>query len=936
MLDGQTVILEDYLEVRPEMKGLLENAISTGRIQIGPWYVLPDENLVSGEAIIRNLERGMAISRQFGRPMMLGYLPDQFGHIASMPEILNGFGIDTACLWRGVGEDVDGPVFIWEGSGGSEVTCIYLPLGYGNAANLPIEPEELRREIANAIEALENWYRTCPVHGLPYLLMNGSDHQEVQRGLPGALKKALEGTKTWQIGTLPEYAAMVQNLSRKNDGLSRQSLPTHKGELRSSLRAPLLVGVTSTRHWIKQRDWQLSRDLEKYAEPLSALASLTGAGAPNSQAYLDLAWKYLLQNEPHDSICGCSIDQVHADMSYRFDQCEMLVKSQVKEAGKSLASQVDLSFAGDRPIVILYNPGPETDQALADVSLKGLPPGTRYMEDEYGNLYPLQIEAAGPLTALEEDFSMAQIRFYLRFLGGRKLMDFYINRASISPLGPATILLELETGDHPEGNLDIEALKRELVAKMESMPPGTRVKVRIGTARDLRVLFHPGVLPSLGIKTFVPSQDKQQGNLAWNGLRGSGEIGLNTTRGRGRLFISKRRLENEFFRVEPARDGYFIVTDLETGVVYPVVNLFVDGGDRGDEYNWDPPKTDRLVSRPARRFPSPVRPVRILVEERGPVRDTLRLEMTYLVPGSLAGDRDSRDRSTVPLEIVTRVSLSQGIKRIDFRTTVENRARDHRLRVHFRVPFVAEKSFAGCQFTVVERAACPSASPASAVETALGTHPMRDFVDVSNGTRGLAVSTRGLFEYELIPGPAWSDLAITLMRCVGYLSRPDLRLRPGNAGPQIETPGAQCIGRWDFEYSVYPHPGSWAESGVYAFAQSYQAPPVAFQPEGCKGKAQVPATVSFFRADDPNLIWSALRRTAGGWFEMRFYNVSDHPGRAKLTSLFPLRDAASVNLAGDPLPPGTALPSVKTLGDYALELEYGPRQIVTLKFRGGG
>lgn len=963
-LDGQTVVLEDYLEVRPEMEGSLQKAIAAGRIEVGPWYVLPDENLVSGEAIIRNLERGMTISRRFGRPMMLGYLPDQFGHIASMPEILSGFGMDTACLWRGVGEDVSIPVFIWEGPSGARVICIYLPLGYGNAVNLPAGADELCREIDDIVGKLEPWHEACPLRGLPYLLMNGSDHQEAQKGLPAALKRALEGRRTWQIGTLPEYAAIVRNLVSKDANLSERVLSVHKGELRSPLRAPLLVGVTSARHWIKQRDWQLSRDLEKYAEPLSALASLTGTEPPNSQAYLELAWKYLLQNQPHDSICGCSVDQVHADMSYRFDQCEALVKKQVEEAGKALAAQVDPSFAGGRPVIILYNPGPETDQALAEVSLRGFPPGTNCLEDRDGNLYPLQVRAGGSSMTLEEDFSPSQIRFYLRFLKGRKLLNFYINDASVSSLDSGRILLELETGDQPERDLDIEALKRELVSRMEALPPGVKVKVRIRTAGDLQAVFHPGLMPSLGVKTFAPATTSDwrresawsatprsaDGSVTLSGMPKNRTTHLENARDTSsflstpsRLAASKRHLENEFFRVELARDGYFVVTDLQTGVVYPAVNLFVDGGDRGDEYNWDPPASDKLVSRPVRSFLPFRRPVRVSIEERGPVRATLRVDMIYAVPRALAKGRDSRDKKTVPLKIVTRVSLASGIRRIDFRTTVENQALDHRLRVHFRVPFVGEKSYAGCQFSVVERSARPVAvltqpgqagQTTSPAETPVGTHPMRDFVDVSDGTKGLAVSTKGLFEYEVIPGKDSSDLAITLMRCVGYLSRPDLRLRPGNAGPQIETPGAQCLGCWQFEYSIYPHAGHWDESRVQAFAQAYQVPPVAFQPEKQRSEPRIPSTAPFFHTDDPNLVWSALRKTAEGSFHIRCYNISNRAGRAKIVSLFRLQQAIAVDLAGNPLPEAGGLPSAKLLDDNTIELQYGPHQIVTLKLSG--
>src|SRR3982750_4285616 len=81
MLDGQTIVLEDYLEIRPEREAKLRELIESGKVAVGPWYVLPDEFLVSGESLVRNLQIGMSPARRFGRSMELGYLPDSFGHV---------------------------------------------------------------------------------------------------------------------------------------------------------------------------------------------------------------------------------------------------------------------------------------------------------------------------------------------------------------------------------------------------------------------------------------------------------------------------------------------------------------------------------------------------------------------------------------------------------------------------------------------------------------------------------------------------------------------------------------------------------------------------------------------------------------------------------------------------------------------------------------
>ena len=103
MLDGQTIVLDDYLQIRPDMEEVLRQHIQKGRILIGPWHILPDMFLVSPEARIRNLLQGARTARKFGPKMPIGYIPDPFGHPGQVPQILKRFGIEAAALWRGVG-----------------------------------------------------------------------------------------------------------------------------------------------------------------------------------------------------------------------------------------------------------------------------------------------------------------------------------------------------------------------------------------------------------------------------------------------------------------------------------------------------------------------------------------------------------------------------------------------------------------------------------------------------------------------------------------------------------------------------------------------------------------------------------------------------------------------------------------------------------------
>ena len=157
--DGQTIILEDYLEIHPEQEETLRRYVREGRLLIGPWHILPDEFLVGPEATIRNLMLGDRISRRFGFKMDVGYIPDPFGHISQLPQIMRGFGLDAVVFWRGVGEAHN--EFRWAAPDGSEVLVIHLRDGYGNAAHLPDEEE-------GGAKAVTTLYDTNKIYTGPY------------------------------------------------------------------------------------------------------------------------------------------------------------------------------------------------------------------------------------------------------------------------------------------------------------------------------------------------------------------------------------------------------------------------------------------------------------------------------------------------------------------------------------------------------------------------------------------------------------------------------------------------------------------------------------------------------------------------------------------------------------------------------------------------
>jgi alpha-mannosidase len=137
-LDGQAVILEDYLAIRPERASQVREFVQAGRLHIGPWYVQPDEFLVSGESLIRNLMLGERVARPLGGAARIGWLPDTFGHVAQLPQILRNFGIDNFVFTRGMGDELPEPrtEFWWEAPNGDRVLALHQLAGYWNAGNL--------------------------------------------------------------------------------------------------------------------------------------------------------------------------------------------------------------------------------------------------------------------------------------------------------------------------------------------------------------------------------------------------------------------------------------------------------------------------------------------------------------------------------------------------------------------------------------------------------------------------------------------------------------------------------------------------------------------------------------------------------------------------------------------------------------------------------
>ena len=368
-LDGQAVVLEDYLEVRPENRERLLVFLKERRILAGPWYVLPDEWLISGESFIRNLMMGIRVCRELGfEPMDFSYTPDQFGHVAALPMLVTGFGMRTGICWRGSQDESYPAQFVWVGPDGSRMVTHKLRdadsyNGFDYQARRPIEDAAFSDDSFK--EHFESYFEAEKKHAtVPAILMiDAVDHQRAPKAMPRLMAELRKRYPDIEFiwSTFEDYGkALLENLEK---------LPERTGEMRQPARDSkrhaqyLIVHTLSSRYPIKRRNDECQAMLEKWAEPCALFQAMAGAPNPATARYLDLAWKYLIRNHPHDSICGCSIDQVHRDMVYRFDQCseicDGLIRRAMAHTGAAGTEQCDT--------LAIHNPLPFNRKGIFDL-----------------------------------------------------------------------------------------------------------------------------------------------------------------------------------------------------------------------------------------------------------------------------------------------------------------------------------------------------------------------------------------------------------------------------------------------------------------------------------------------------------------------------------------------------------------------------------------
>ena len=815
--DGQTIVLEDYVQVVPEGAERPKKLIADGRLRVGPWYVMPDEFLVSGESLIRNLMVGHEIARKWGaEAWKYGYVCDIFGHIAQLPQILNGFDIHGAFMSRGLGK-ANFSHFLWKAPNGSK--C-YGTIGqYGSFTRRTLGkfhteefPEMLKKHITRVAGKSE-----VPI----VVFSNTDDHAMATAHTPELLKL---------IGELfPEAEVVDADLSCLAEELCQYEniLPIVCGELNDPSVVPggcaeLLPHCLSSYYPLKQENDRCQNLLEKQIEPLLAVSALEQQ--PIRHSFVDLAYRYLLQNHPHDSICGCSADQVHKDMIYRYDQVKTIVQ-RLKE-----------QFLEFRP------DGDGEDYELRLYNFTASPCNrTVYANIDFHKNYPA----------------------VKRGMAGEEACNCFR-------------LLDDHGGEIPYQLIGIE----------RNVPKRNLTKLQTQEYFDVYTICFEAQLPAFGYAAYRVSPSKARPALL------------------SAMPCGDDWAENAFIRLEIRSNGQLDILDKRSGKCYRKLHEFADDGEVGDGWMHETPINSHVVSGCGAH-------TSISRLYSGFAATAFRIEKTLPVPACAEGF--SRSAEKKQLSVCYIVKLKKDSAAVEIELTVDNTARDHRLRLMLPGGIKGEQYFAGQAFYCVQRKSgvAPGShawpEPECHEKNMNGIFGKRD----ADGDGLAFLSAEGLHECAAYDD-AENTLAVTLFRSFGnvYLNE--------------KSEQAQLTGKLKFRYAIMPLDAKTEYAALLQERRALADADFAYSRRLAMGE-ELPAAHSYFALDNSKIRVSVFKCAQDGkGYILRLYNASEVASETVLTVNFAASECMLVNLNEETI---ARLPMQEKL----LSLAFKPWEIQTLR-----
>lgn len=843
-LDGQTCVLDDYMEICPENRERLQALIRSGRILIGPWFTMPDLFCVGDEALIRNLLLGRRISRQWGvEPMPVGFICDMFGHPSQMAQIFGGFDMHDALMGRGTNESTTPMFFQWESPDGSRAFTFKLQdqEGYGAFARprtcleketfllggmkeLLADLEAAGDDIKKRTATREKWFRKelaryveheiQRASGPVLCLMDSMDHIAPAADVARYLRLIAEACPSVRPAhsTLPSFFAEARRVAR--------GVPVRRGELREPSKERcgylwLIPNCVSARYRMKQANDACQNLLEKWAEPLVALANQRGAEIP--KRFLEVAWQNVITNHAHDSICGCSIDQVHRDMMYRFDQARVLAEQLRHQAiGALTAGCADLARTSDEFTLTLVNPLPEPRDEVV--------------------VFDVDLPTDYPADFAEGFFNKPRVKSFTLEDAAGKVVPY--QRLGLVPV----------------------TNERSHFAQFCFISNGDFARYTVAARVEL---------PALGFASLRVKPSAQP------------------VRTCGSLRTGPTTAANEMLAIAIEPNGTLTVTDKATGECYRDLLTLEDRSETGDGWFHGHSVNDEQCL-------STACAAQVSVVHDGPEMVTFRSTVMMEVPVCYEAKEERPSVRRVPLVISSCISLRRGAKVVEVETTVENTAEDHRLQVLFPSDAGAAKTYlAHHPYDFVERSIALDAKTVDWQEMEQVEKPFLGIQAVGAARRGLAFLSAGGLHEGGVRDDSRRTMQVTLLRST--------RKTVNTAG---EPDGLQR-GTLVYRFALIPYAGRLPRAEVLGELAKLQTGlctrqtgkrPSGFPP--MEGKA--PATQGFVELRQGQLVVSAIKPAESGEGVMiRLWNPTDQPQRGAIRFWKPVKRAEAAKLNED-------------------------------------
>lgn len=813
-LDSQSIVLRDYLEIKPHNRSRIIKLTKENRLLHGPWYILPEEFQVGGENLIRNLLLGHQVSTEMGGVSKIGYSPFSWGQISQLPQIYNQFRINLIMFYRGI-NSIDSPKaeFLWEGADGTKMVAsrfstmprynfyfyIYRPSVH-NEGFYDLEYAWGKKgtpfHFADYKQYTEDYFIISPQNGffpqhiVPQvnkiiedqandfttrhkIWMEGHDSSGPSAQTVNIIREIRKQMPHINVvhSTLEEYASAIAN------EVEVDNLKHVVGERRSAQndnRCGNLFGyTTSARMYLKQANFNAERWIQYYAEPFNAFSGWLGRDI--NDKYPEAAWELIVQNSAHDSIGGCSLDRIHEDMMLRYKHSVEISKGIFERSLKFMLASLNTSAfqAGDDGIFLsLVNP-------------------TNYLRKDLVEAYidiPTKV-ALNHIKLLDE--------------AGNELQVQLLSRKAHQPV--------LEQMDNRPMYFDMNRY---------------------------HCLIETPEVASFGIQTLLvkPISGNDNALPIDNGLV----------------------LENEYLKVSINDDGSLNILDKNLMVEYQNQAYVHDEGEAG--HAW--------IHRPVAPFVTTLNmTAKIKKTISGPLYNEFEVYHTMLIPANLAS-RQSDKLDYVKNDLVLKIGLAKESKHIKIDVLFNNCSESHRLRLMFPTRLNITHSHGEGQFDVPARG-IERPDTNNWLEQPMYDFPMHHFVDNSDGTRGLAVLVDGLKEYEVINDDD-KTLAITLLRTFEY------KINPSSPQDYSFEKGSQMLGKSHFKLALYPHAGDWKTGKVFREAFLFNYDLSLIQTGNLKGSNTT--NRSFLKIEPEELIFSCLKKAedGSGAFVLRIYNPTNH------------------------------------------------------------